>query len=67
MEPSHCASDEYIALQYDVIPKMAQIRQKSDSVRKTVNFEYLLRISTQTYEIVMLILKSRGYAHLKMG
>ena len=30
MEPSHCVSGEYIALQYDVIPKMAQIWQKSD-------------------------------------
>ena len=45
MEPLHCASGEYIALQYDVIPKMTQIRLKSDKMLKTVNFEHLLRMT----------------------
>ena len=44
MEPLRCVSDEYIALQYDVIPKKPQIRAKLDKVLKTVNFELLLRI-----------------------
>ena len=44
MEPLPCASGEYIALKYHVMPKMSQIRLKSDKVLKTVNFERLLRI-----------------------
>ena len=45
MEPLRCASGEYIALKYHVMPKMSQIRLKSDKVLKTVNFEHLLRMT----------------------
>ena len=64
MESLHYANDEYIALQYDVIFTQIMLMKISNSV-----VVYEARVVESFYSDFLLVLsvKSMGYAHLKTG
>ena len=64
MEPLRCVSGEYIALQYDVIFTQIMLMKISNSV---VVYEARVVESFYSDFLLVLLVKSMGYAHLKTG
>ena len=65
MEPLHCVSGEYIALQYDVIfTQISMLTKVSNSV---VVYEARVVESFYSDFLLILLVESMGYADLKTG
>ena len=63
MEPLHCASSEYLALQYDVI--FTQISMLTKVSNPVVVYEARVVESFYSDFLLILLVESMGYADLK--
>ena len=64
MDPLRCVSSEYIALQYDVIFTQIMLMKISNSV---VVYEARVVESFYSDFLLVLLVKSMDYVHLKIG
>ena len=65
MEPLHCASGEYLALQYDVI--FTQISMLTKVSNPVVVYEARVVESFYSDFLLILFVESMGYADFKTG